>query len=634
MSAMQPLRPAGSEAASLVSSKTAPGNPALPSPARNAGPMLGGAPQQAPPVDPAATAAQPVPPVRDVGLRLKGMQRMEVRGRRKHRVADSSNASSVSATEGEPSEKKMRTDELPADLTTESELHRWLKVAPAAAHKTFSTGPEAVLRRLSRQPAQKIKGVLQSCSRRRAQGDRDVDVLTWMEGFLVAILAKDFGVHVRMTLEGPVDAVAPARDDPDDSVELISESYAPCPSKQGQAAAMPSKPARLLRAPSWGNGAAPRQTLRISAGRAASAAGIHPFTDMGEFFLEMVYQDLPELLLKDSALVEVEIVSKQDERERLLEKSGEVTVLEEILRQGAKSVGLEGIRAARDAVGKAIANSVKAQRLTADESAELRNTLEMELNLGFGMLHEDAAIAAYEARVGMPVYGDQYRIQVAMPCGGPQEALAQSFPPTGTGNKQNIDAKAAAAAAKRAATKAAGNVENVEEDRPYFLLTGFTDGIVDVPKNASAPSRCRPSPEQQKQRLTSAPAYTGQLETLVVEVKHRMGKIQDPPNIYDVVQLCCYCRVLGCARGDLVQCLRDGPGLDAGVGELHVTRIDFTEGSADRDGFDKHVLPAMYEVARAVYAVRDDEMARLRLLAATPEERLNLIGCLCPHLQK
>eukprot|EP00971_Amphidinium_carterae_P211446 4195422-Amphidinium_carterae.1 len=35
----------------------------------------------------------------------------------------------------------------------------------------------------------------------------------------------------------------------------------------------------------------PKQTLRISAGRVAAAAGIHPYTDMGELFLELVYQE-------------------------------------------------------------------------------------------------------------------------------------------------------------------------------------------------------------------------------------------------------------------------------------------------------------------------------------------------------
>ena len=38
---------------------------------------------------------------------------------------------------------------------------------------------------------------------------------------------------------------------------------------------------------------------------------------------------------------------------------------------------------------------------------------------------------------------------------------------------------------------------------------------------------------------------------------------QDPPEIYDVVQLCSYCRVLGTVRGDLVQCLRAKTGASA-----------------------------------------------------------------------
>merc|ERR1719445_2748761 len=62
--------------------------------------------------------------------------------------------------------------------------------------------------------------------------------------------------------------------------------------------------------------------------------------------------------------------------------------------------------------------------------------------------------------------------------------------------------------------------------------------------------------------------------------KHRMGKIRDPPNIYDVVQLASYCRVFGLVEGVLVQCLR-GELAGGDVGQLHVMPLDFSEGSTD-----------------------------------------------------
>merc|ERR1712019_188850 len=94
-------------------------------------------------------------------------------------------------------------------------------------------------------------------------------------------------------------------------------------------------------------------------------------------------------------------------------------------------------------------------------------------------------------------------------------------------------------------------------------------------------------------------------ETLVVEIKHRMGKLRDAPNIYDVIQLCAYCRVLGCARGHLVECLRQTQDTGTGsIGDLKVSCHDFSDGAPDRIGFDQHVLPSLYGFARAIYAAR------------------------------
>ena len=66
----------------------------------------------------------------------------------------------------------------------------------------------------------------------------------------------------------------------------------------------------------------PRQTLRFSGSKVASAAGIHPFTDVGDLFVDFVYQDLPDLLLHDVERAGVEVVSSTLERIRLMVKSG------------------------------------------------------------------------------------------------------------------------------------------------------------------------------------------------------------------------------------------------------------------------------------------------------------------------
>lgn len=499
--------------------------------------------------------------------------------------------------------------------------------------------------RLATVPAPKLKALLQQCERRRAAGDQDVDVLTWLEGLALALLAQDFGVHVRMSLErrlrpereveagsaaaagagprGESDSVGPLNvnaDDEDDDVQIIGE-----------------RPA-LLRAPSWGLGscAVPTQTLRISAGRASVAAGIHPYADVGEFFLELLYQDLPELLLKDCALVGAELVSTVDERARLFDQSGQAAALQAALRAGAASEGLEGVQAARAKMLEAVGSAERGGRLSVKDAEMLRNDLDMELNVEFGARHEDAALLAYEASVGQPCYGAQQRIRVALPRAGPEEALATVFPSPGSGSRASsaghgLSPSSGSSPAGGGVPATSGASTPVKSGEAYFYLTGFIDGLVDVPRGGGA-------------RGLGAEG----LETLVVEVKHRMNRIQEVPNIYDVVQLCCYCRVLGCERGDLVQCLRKAspshPGAPgsflthgkgkASAGTLHVERLDFSEGSQHRTGWDKHVLPGMYKVAAAVYAARADRDLRLQLLMLPPEGRAQLVGSLVPHLAK
>eukprot|EP00929_Paragymnodinium_shiwhaense_P038468 TRINITY_DN20313_c0_g1_i1.p1 TRINITY_DN20313_c0_g1~~TRINITY_DN20313_c0_g1_i1.p1 ORF type:complete len:558 (-),score=175.61 TRINITY_DN20313_c0_g1_i1:378-2015(-) len=365
----------------------------------------------------------------------------------------------------------------------------------------------------------------------------------------------------------------------------------------------------------------PAQTLRFSAGRAAKAAGIHPYTDVGELFLEFVYQDLPDVLLRDALALGVVLQDPEAERRRLLEKSGSQQALEEQLKAAREAMWLEPMRAAQENIRQLVAAAKEAGRLDAEEAEELDSTLQQECNLSFGDRHEDAAIEAYEQLVGAKVYGCQRRVSVPMPPEGPAAALAslpavrlEAMPP----DEPAVPGKEASEKAKR---------RDEEASPAYFRVTGFIDGLVNLPRLVPPGGAARTA--------ASAAAAKG-LETVIVEVKHRMKGVRD--NIYDIVQACCYSRAFGLSRGHLVQCVREearkglGPGQH--VGELHVTALDFQAGSEHRKGWDEHVLPAMYAVAASVYATRQNEAARLRLLGAPPEERVKLVGELCPQLAR
>ena len=362
----------------------------------------------------------------------------------------------------------------------------------------------------------------------------------------------------------------------------------------------------------------PRQILRISAGRAASAAGIHPWTDMGDLFLDFVYQDLPDVLLRDAMVVGLDVVHSEAERARLLAKSGEAVALEDALRRSAEADWVHTAIESRNIVSRLIDAAKCRGSLCAEEAQDLLQKLHLEINLEFGARHEAAAIRAYEAYVGSNVFGEQRRVFMGFPEVDSKEALHRVLPSL---RQEPLPREEVSTACEHGKGHSI-HEQFVERDGStgsaddYFRLTGFVDGLVDLPRKQGQ----------------EGSAY----ETVVVEVKHRMNKIQNPPNIYDVVQLCCYCRVFGLVQGHLVECLREENltmGISSSVGRLAVTVLDFSEGSPDRRGWDEHVLPALYNVAKAVYEIRNDEALRLRLLAAaSTKDRNEFVRAFCPHI--
>ena len=128
---------------------------------------------------------------RDIDLRVQGTSEMSVRGRR--HLPKGLDTADGDATAEQPPEKRLRTDK-PEKVeplgAREEEIVRWTHAAPLGVHACFSTGPETILRRLAMQPTQELKVVLRECARHRKDADRDVKVITWMEGFVIAILAK------------------------------------------------------------------------------------------------------------------------------------------------------------------------------------------------------------------------------------------------------------------------------------------------------------------------------------------------------------------------------------------------------------------------------------------------------------
>lgn len=197
-------------------------------------------------------------------------------------------------------------------------------------------------------------------------------------------------------------------------------------------------------------------------------------------------------------------------------------------------------------------------------------------------------------------------------------------------------AAAAAAAAEVAATAAArASAEAAEEEQSSFYLAGAVDGMTDeeVPmptgtiSSASPPSLAVGKPRSPASSPAGSDAWS--LQEIVVEVKNRVAAISDPPPFYDQLQLVTYCLMLGCAAGDLVQCLRARSG-----SRIHITRVGLHDAPMRHgEAWHAHVLPKLFAFANAVHAWRRTPSLRYAyLLASDPGAKRAKIVQALAHL--
>ncbi|CAE7751573.1 unnamed protein product, partial [Symbiodinium necroappetens] len=108
------------------------------------------------------------------------------------------------------------------------------------------------------------------------------------------------------------------------------------------------------------------------------------------------------------------------------------------------------------------------------QNRDIKRPSRLEVNLDFGARHEDAAIEAYQERVGSQVYGQQHRVCLPLPVDGATHALCQAFPAPHEGTRPREDIKANAVGQE---SKPPSDAREVPVHRPFFLLTGFVDGL-------------------------------------------------------------------------------------------------------------------------------------------------------------
>ncbi len=207
------------------------------------------------------------------------------------------------------------------------------------------------------------------------------------------------------------------------------------------------------------------------------------------------------------------------------------------------------------------------------------------------------------------------------------EALLTAVAAAEAAEKLAAEAAEAARAAAGAAAKACE--EMAEEQQSFFYLAGVVDGITD--EEVPTPPRAIAGDHQAAGEPSSPTGSDGwTLQEIVVEVKNRVTAISDPPPFYDQLQLVTYCLMLGCAAGDLVQCVRARCG-----SRIHVTRVGLNDAPIRHaEAWRKHVLPRLYAFADAVHTWRRSPSLRHAYLLASEPARRAMLEEALPHLPK
>jgi hypothetical protein len=172
-------------------------------------------------------------------------------------------------------------------------------------------------------------------------------------------------------------------------------------------AASPAEAEQLRLHQAWASRArSSRPVLRLPVSMVAAIAGHHEYADLPEMLMELLYQDKPRLLANDADILGMQVVTKQQEQWKLMQKAGEQAagVLMQVNR--AAAAGAATASAAADLkkkVGAVVKEAVAAKKISRQEGVALTDSLRHDVDTNFGTRHEGSALDAYERATGWPV---------------------------------------------------------------------------------------------------------------------------------------------------------------------------------------------------------------------------------------
>ncbi|CAH0492503.1 unnamed protein product [Peronospora farinosa] len=369
--------------------------------------------------------------------------------------------------------------------------------------------------------------------------------------------------------------------------------------------------------------------VRFSASKVALVTGLHEFGDIMEAFLECVYQDREELLVSDAARLQLHLVSKDEELELLVQKSGAAAApqLRAALcwaRDKVTPANMDVVQRLLIDVDQRLKVAHKSKKLANDEAQEVRKLLAEKIHTSAGTRNELLALEAYERQTGskvrhtnehfyfltFPLLPKTNRVKNAEEVSIDYSLLDEQCQRTRIPRKQRM----------LESETMNLTMEDEKEERStdgYFSICGMVDGITDA--------------------LTISADDEWEMMPVVVEIKNRMRGFRNPPPLFDHIQLAVYMKMLGVEHGDLVECIYNAtsnPTIRVSRVSLGVAPLCLPMSSTGRgrDIWTEVIVPRLYAFTATVQKLRDEELLRLAFLNGTKEERLAIVRAECDFL--
>jgi hypothetical protein len=321
-------------------------------------------------------------------------------------------------------------------------------------------------------------------------------------------------------------------------------------------------------------------SLRLSASNIAAMAGFHPWKNLAELVMQLVYQGHfgQELLRHDCELLGVHLHSKEQVLLEIAAKAGAETTnaLQAALKVSKGTAHVDTVQEA-ERLKSRVMKTAQDKALQPIELKTLVEGVRNAVDTGYGTFHENEALNCYEQQTGWPVRERNAAIR-SWPFGklGGTTAVplqkARDERSLHSGGDEEMNKVVPATFDVRSDAETNKVMPATVDAHPYFTIVGSVDGI----RDELAPCRKTDSV------ATDDEFGNWDLRCVVVECKHRMSRFHPVPPLYEQIQTAVYCMMFDAQHADIVQVMRQAEGIPGQTDDVkNTSQVDGAQETLD-----------------------------------------------------